>query len=215
MLDAPAYPAIRELGADLGVPARWVLSVFYLESRFMPGICNELGYCGLSQIASSTLRAQFRVEPSEYKLWPASRQVRDVIAPWYTEVVRDYLKKAPRSPGVLYALNLAPGVVAKSGDGADVVLYAAPDNRYEQNKGLDVDKDGRITIADLDAYIAKLVLEPQFQTAAKTLDGGDAPAPPSRGGGGGNTGRGGGGPFFLAIGGALLIFAARKRRRAA
>lgn len=153
-LDSNFWPQLASLAqACYGVPQEWLLRIFYLESTLNPHIGNSLGFCGLNQIASSYLRNQFGVQPSEYLTWSASKQVSDVISKWYPATIRDFLGRKPRSIGALYALNLAPGIVKARGDAPEVILYQAPDNRYVQNSALDRNRDGAIRISDLDVFL--------------------------------------------------------------
>lgn len=168
-LDADFFTKLRDYSRDLGVPADWMLLVFYLESRLDPQAHRPgSNYWGLSQINGKYLHDDFGVDPNDYGSWSASEQL-DVIMPWYAATLMHYLGHTPSSPGVLYALNLAPGVVRTRGDGADVVLYASPSIEYQKNSGLDVDKNGTITIGDLDTFMQGLAKQPAYRAAVAEL----------------------------------------------
>jgi hypothetical protein len=166
-LDKAFYGDLVAYAKGIGVPAEWFLRIFYLESGLDPSSDNG-SFVGLNQMSKGYLTNR-RIDPSDYKTWPASKQLTDVVGPWYESTIDQYLGKVPRSVGVLYALNLAPGIVKEKGDNASVALYSAPDSRYYANKGLDLNGNGSITIGDLDAFLAKKALEAPYQSARKTL----------------------------------------------
>jgi hypothetical protein len=66
--------------------------------------------------------------------------------------------------GMMYAYTFLPGR-AKNPSG---VLTVAGESYYNSNRGLDLDGDGRITVADLDARIAKKAAEYGLGTGAPT-----------------------------------------------
>lgn len=159
-LDAPFYPALAAYAKGLGIDPEWFLRVFYLESALNPASTNGR-FRGLNALDKDEI-ARRGVDPDAYLGWTASAQLTKIAGPWYADTIRGYLGRVPRTIGGLYALNLAPGIVKQKGDASDVVLYASPDNRYVQNKGLDVDGDGRITIADLDRFFVNKAKEQPY-----------------------------------------------------
>lgn len=144
--------------------------MFYLESRLQTNPAGNSGYAGLSQISVPTLQNAYHLTRDQYTAMSAADQINTVISHWYKDAVRRYLGKTPRSPGVLYALNIAPGVVKTSGDGEDVVLYASPSTAYARNSNLDYSHDGNITIGDLDLYMINLANQPAYQSALMRLN---------------------------------------------
>ncbi len=170
-IDGPRfYPALVRWGSANKTPPDWMLQVFYLESRLNPHIGNALGYVGLNQLASTYLRAQFGVDPTDYLTWQASEQLERVIGPWYARARAQFLGgRAPRSPGTLYALNIAPARVLSQGDSPSSVMYASPSREYQANAGLDDNHDGQITIGDFDAFMAKLTTQAPYKAARAEL----------------------------------------------
>lgn len=187
-LDDPFFPALVRLGQETSVPSEWYLALLYLESRFQPEICNAYGYCGLNQMSSKYLRDSLHIDPADYRTWSASRQLTEVIAPWYKRVIHDMLgTKIPRSPGVLYALNLYPASVKNRGDRPETKIIdgsssdAYERKAYEANKALDVNKNGAIEIVDLDQFLAGLTKQAAYQkelTRLRAVSGGEAPVTP-------------------------------------
>lgn len=185
-LDEAFFPQLFIAGKTLGVPAEWLLNVFYLESRLNPHIGNALGYVGLNQLASSQLVNTFHVDPSSYLGWSASEQLQSVITPWYANTIRTFGRGVPSSPGVLYALNLFPNSVKTRGDSPSTILisktassqqeinaYYANANRGVANSlgncGLDFDCSGAITIGDLDNFLLQLTKDKAYQQALAKL----------------------------------------------
>lgn len=209
-LDAAFYPKLAAYAASLPwpVPAEWFLLVFYLESRLNPHIGNELGYVGLNQLASSQLQSQYHVSPADYLTWSASRQLEEVVGPWYRAALTQYLGRAPQTPGGLYALNLAPGRVKTQGDGPNAVMYPAGSKEANANLGLDMNKDGALTVSDFDGFMTKLASQPAYQAALAELRK-YAPAPAAQGM---TTGKALLWAFVVAAGAAATVAVVRRRR---
>jgi hypothetical protein len=174
-LDDAFFPALRDFAASVGAPPDWFLAVFYLESRLDPGVGNALGYVGLNQMMGGYLQAR-GIDPADYLTWPASRQLTQVIGPWYKQVLADFmLGKMTRSAGGLYALNLYPASVGKRGDGPLVaVICSAGPTRHERaayraNKALDTSGSGAITIGGLDAFLFHLTEQSMYREALARL----------------------------------------------
>ena len=164
-LDVGFPDALHAAAQALGAPDSWLLLVFYLESRLDPTAHRPgSNFYGLSQLnASDVTKYSGGLSPQAYLALPASGQV-PIIAAWYRDALAG---KSLPSPGAFYSVNLAP---ANVGDGsAGTVLYKSPSAAYQGNAGLDVNKDGAITIGDLDAFMFKLAKEPAYQTALGTL----------------------------------------------
>ena len=168
-LDAAFFPALSALAESWGVPPSWPLAALYLESRFNPQ-AHRAGssFWGLSQLNTDDVQ-RYAGDPNGYLNLAASEQLTLAIGPWYTKALRGI---TPRSPGVFYAVNLAPSNVG-NGDSTNV-LYATPSKEYTANKGLDANGDGAITIGDLDAFLYKLtttgVEASTFKAALAQLD---------------------------------------------
>lgn len=111
---------------------------FETGRTFDPGIRNSIGATGLIQFLRSTaiglgtttdaLAAMTRTEQMDWVLkYFKAGPLRKVAAPTLED---------------LYMAILWPAAVGKPND---YVLFSSPSKAYEQNKGLDVNKDGNIT----------------------------------------------------------------------
>jgi len=166
-LDSQAYAAFQEAGRALSVPPEWVMLLAYLESRFKTNAGAGSKYVGLNQLNVAYLPAG--ISASDYVTWPASRQMREVVTPWLVSTWKAYFDGKPMgSPGVLYALNIAPGRL-RFGAGPDAVMYRAPSREYTQNANLDTDQSGTITIADFNRFMDRLSRESAFRREAEKL----------------------------------------------
>ncbi|MEO0900061.1 MAG: transglycosylase SLT domain-containing protein [Bacteroidota bacterium] len=150
---------VREVAKRLGIPPEWLMAVMYSESKFdaavrnfkgsgatgliqfMPATASEMG-ASLSQIGSTD-----HVQQMEY-VYQYLQTVRERYGN-YKSLTDLYL-------GILYpkAINQDPCYT----------LYARPSKSYKQNSGLDENKDGRVSVSDIDkrmqrkfpqAYIVK------------------------------------------------------------
>jgi hypothetical protein len=78
--------------------------------------------------------------------------------------------------GIIYGMNFAPSIVMKRGAGRDVVLYTKGPKEsggdgvyYDQNVGLDLNKDGKITMGDLIDYMRGVAKKPVYQAGLTRL----------------------------------------------
>lgn len=215
-LDDEFFPSLRILAAQLGVPPQWFLNLIYLESRFQT-TAHRPGsqYYGLTQLNAADIVKE-GVDPNGFLTWSASDQLR-IIGPWYIATARAYLPQGGTisSPGVLYALNLAPGSVKNNGTSQNAVMYAAPSPYYYANAGgynhangwgLDFNRDGTITIGDLDLFMSKLTRESAYLKNLARLDLGTVPTGTAN-----KTLLLAGLGLVVGVGGAL--FATRRKRR--
>lgn len=168
-LDAAFFPA---LAAYSDAPPSWVLLVLDSESGLNPAALNSLGYAGLNQISSTFLRSK-GIDPNDYVTWPASRQLTQVVLPFISAQVAFLKPQTVSTPGVLYGLNFLPGRVKSNGTSENSVLTQSPEAYYTANKGLDFNKDGSITIGDLDAFLYKLSKTQGYQNALAQLQAAD------------------------------------------
>ncbi len=162
-LDAEFPAALRTFAAAGGADPSWALLTFYCESGLDPST-HRFGtsYFGLSQLNGAWLKAH-GIDPATYLGWTASKQLRDVIAPWYREQIDTFKVTTPfKSPGHMWAVNLAP---ARANGGAPgTVLYARGESGFDSNKPLAMGGDA-ITVGSVDAFMARRAQEKPFQEA--------------------------------------------------
>lgn len=121
-----------------------LLALMRSESGINPAAVNSsTGATGLIQFMPATARS-LGTTTEELRGMSAAEQMKYVER--FFESVR---LPSGASAGQLYAYVFLPGRARRE------VLTAAGEPFYEQNRGLDMDKDGQITIADLDARMAR------------------------------------------------------------
>ncbi len=142
---------VREVSARLGVQPEWLMSVMYSESRFDAAAINlkGSGAVGLIQFMPATA-TEINTTPEKLKQMTHTEQLEFVYS--YLAMIKakygnfDSLTK-------LYLAILYPK--ALNGDYC-YTLYAKPSIAFKQNSGLDEDKDGRVTVSDVDKRMQRV-----------------------------------------------------------
>jgi hypothetical protein len=192
-LDDASYPLLWQLSEATHTPPEYFVAVMWSESSLNPAQKNAAGadYYGLNQHKGHRVRPtgydgsleSLGIDPADYLTWSASQQLSRVVVGDFKGYYAA-LKNPPggfSGPGVLYAMNFLSGRVMQNGQAPDSVLAAsgeAPDPRwngqnvtwYDQNKGLDFNNDGVITVGDLDMHMCQKVLnQSDYQAVVKRL----------------------------------------------
>ena len=138
----------QRLGLDPS--ALMAIMAFETGRRFTANVRNtQSGATGLIQFMPATAAAL----GTSIKALAAMTELRQL------DFVERYLKPhAGRMPDLpsAYMAVLWPAAVRKP---LSHVLFAAPGAAYEQNQGLDADKDGKITKAEAAAKVQRLLVE--------------------------------------------------------
>ncbi len=142
---------VKEIAAQLQIPPSWLMSVMYSESRFDASVLNHKGSgaTGLIQFMPATA-TDLNVSVQRLKKMTHTQQLEYVYL--YLEQVRERYGEYD-SLTDLYLAILYPK--ARKQD-ICYTLYAKPSQSYLQNSGLDKDKDGRVTVSDIDRHMEKL-----------------------------------------------------------
>ncbi len=163
--DAPAFEQkVRVISRALAVAPEWLMAVMYAESGFDPTIMNRQGSgaVGLIQFMPATA-GELKVSTSRLREMAPLTQL-DYVHAYFEQVRRRY---GPYQD--LTDLYLAVLYPKARGQDFCYTLYARPSQAYRQNAGLDENRDGRVTITDIDrrlrrlfpqAYIAQPLLTP-------------------------------------------------------
>ena len=131
---------LNTIANELGVDPSLILIKFFIESKIDPTIQNEdTGAAGIFQIMwfnlppGMTLKQFTELSATEQLHW-----YRKYITPY-----KRYLKNAEIED--LYLLGLYPAKVKNPTE----IIFVSPSEKYKQNKGLDYNKDGKITRTDI------------------------------------------------------------------
>lgn len=146
---------VRKIAEKLDVEASWLMAVMYSESQFNSSVKNfkGSGATGLIQFMPFTAR-ELKVSIRDLKKMTPVKQL---------DYVYKYLDRVKARHGFyqsltdLYLAILYPKAINRS---MGYVLYAKPSITYKQNSGLDVNKDGKVTVKDIDLRMRK-----KFKTA--------------------------------------------------
>lgn len=155
--------AVRRVAGQLEIPASWLMSVIYAESAFKPSILNRQGSgaVGLIQFMPATA-ADLGVSVERLKRMSAVQQM---------EYVYKYLHKVQNRYGQFESLtDLYLSILYPKARKQDPCyrLYADPSRAYRQNAILDENKDGQVTISDIDRRLLRLFPTAYRHTFATT-----------------------------------------------
>lgn len=142
---------VREIARMLRVPPEWLMAVMYAESKFDASIRNHLGSgaVGLIQFMPVTA-ADLNVSVQRLGHMSPLQQLEYVYL--YLQQVRDRYGDYDSLP------DLYLGVLYPKARKQDYcfTLYATPSKAYWQNKILDENRDGRVTVSDIDRRMQRL-----------------------------------------------------------
>ena len=146
-----------------GVRPEWVIPMLYLESGFDPSKPNAAGapHYGIAQDYGPYLQ-RHGIDPATYVTLSAAEQLRTIVAPRIAELARSYgpLRSATR----VYQANYVPGTL-KTTPGLSSVVAWRGTPAYRDNAGLDVTRDGAITVSDLAWWMDNRARQPEARAA--------------------------------------------------
>ncbi len=142
---------IKEISRMLRIPPEWLMSVIYHESKFDPSVLNfkGSGAVGLIQFMPTTA-AELQVSTERLKRMPAIHQL---------EYVYLYLQLQRERYGEFTSLtDLYLSILYPKARHQDFCygLFFKPSKAYKQNSGLDENRDGIITVSDLEKRMKKM-----------------------------------------------------------
>lgn len=148
---------VEQVGEELGVPAEWLMAVMYSESRFNPGVSNARGSgaVGLIQFMVPTVKELNVRMGTKYYM----KDILAMTAVEQMELVAEYFHTTKERYGEYKSLtDLYLAVLYPKARGQDYcyALYAKPTQAYLMNSGLDENKDGRVTVSDIDKRMQRL-----------------------------------------------------------
>ena len=141
---------VREVADKLSIPPDWLMAVMHAESRFDASISNRQGSgaTGLIQWMPKTI--------AEYDI--TIDQLRNLNHVEQLDFAYRYLDDQRKRHGNYQSLtNLYLAILYPNALGKEYchTLYANPSQAYKMNKGLDGDRDGRVTIGDIDRLLKR------------------------------------------------------------
>lgn len=129
----------------------WLMICFKAESNFIFPNVNSIGAVGFIQIIPSTARALGTTQQALQNMTPLQ----------YLVYVRKYFEQSnikklgqPRNVYDVYLMIHYPVAVGKSDS---YVLYSKGSAAYANNSGLDVSKDGKVTISDIKVFVNRYI----------------------------------------------------------
>ena len=142
---------VTEIANMLGIPPEWLMAVMYSESQFNPAVLNHKGSGAVGLIQFTPVTAlELGVTQERLKRMDALQQLEYVYV--YLQRVRDtygdYKSLTDVYLGILYPKARAQDYC--------FTLYGKPSKKYHQNSGLDENKDGRVSVSDIDRRMARL-----------------------------------------------------------
>lgn len=154
--DDAFFDALMDQCPTVGIVPEDFLLLIAGECDFVWGAKNKYGFQGMTQMGGPALRAAG---------WDASKMgefcdARPVVQlPYSLSYFRHWRKSTPNNrfenAGMLWLANLAPAHLKRT----DGVVYSQSQHptQYAANAGLDVDRDGIISVNDLTAKMRRLV----------------------------------------------------------
>ncbi len=142
---------VRATAKELSVPPEWLMAVMYSESKFDASVSNHRGSgaTGLIQWMPTTAK-DFDITVEKLRNLNHVEQL-DYVYDYLDRVRRKY--KQYETLTELYLAILYPKAI---GEDYCYTMYAKPSEAYKLNIGLDIDKDGRVTVKDIDDRMKKM-----------------------------------------------------------
>lgn len=139
---------VRSVSRQLHIAPEWLMAVMHSESGFDGSSHNRQGSgaTGLIQFMPATAKT----------LNITTEKLRNMNHQQQLEYVGHYLQEKRQKYGDFESLTdvyLAILYPVALQEEYCYTMYADPSVAYKQNKGLDQDKDGKVTVQDIDQYL--------------------------------------------------------------
>jgi hypothetical protein len=142
---------VKKISKKLSIPPEWLMAVMYSESRFDASVANRKGSgaTGLIQFMPATAK----------ELNTSVEHLRNISPTHQLDFVYRYQANVRSSYGDfgsltdLYLAILYPKALEED---YCFTLYSKPSIHYANNRGLDEDKDGRVTVSDIDKRMMRI-----------------------------------------------------------
>ncbi len=152
ILDVESFEKkVKKIADKLEVPPEWLMAVMYSESSFDASVSNRKGSgaVGLIQFTATTAK----------ELNTTIEKMRNLNHVEQLDYVYKYLNTVKKRYGSFGSLtDLYLGILYPKALDQDYcyTLYAKPSLTYSRNAGLDEDKDGRVTVSDIDRRMQRI-----------------------------------------------------------
>jgi hypothetical protein len=160
------FRELKAISSRLQCDPEDLLAVMLSESDVNPAAQNPHGKAtGLIQFMPATLRGLgWTAGPDEFRKLTADEQL-----PYVERYYRPHTGRLTSS-GRLYQATFMPATLKNSDESTVLAGANGPRTQaYTQNKGLDINKDGVITVSDLTARINKVKQRPRWKELAARL----------------------------------------------
>ena len=150
--DTEAFEAkVRDIAGMLQVAPEWLMAVIYSESKFDASVRNfkGSGATGLIQFMAGTAE-ELNVSLDHLANMNPVHQLE------YVYLYLDTVRKRYGGYSSLTDLYLAVLYPKARGEEYCYTMYARPTQQYNQNSGLDENKDGRVTVSDIERRMKRL-----------------------------------------------------------
>ncbi|MBX7240167.1 MAG: transglycosylase SLT domain-containing protein [Bacteroidia bacterium] len=150
--DFPSFEMkVKEIAAKLNVPPEWLMAVMYSESRFDASAENfrGSGAVGLIQFMPATAK----------DMGTSTQKIGQLNHVEQLDWVYEYMQMVRNKYGEYESLTdfyLAILYPKARRQEMCYTLYANPSKPYKQNSGLDIDKDGQVTVHDIDKRMKRI-----------------------------------------------------------
>jgi hypothetical protein len=142
---------VREIAGMLDVAPEWLMAVMYSESKFDASVKNYKG-SGATGLIQFMPAAASELDVSLPRLARMDHLQQLEYVYLYLQNVQDRYGNF-QSLTDLYLAILYPKALKQD---YCYTLYAKPGQAYQQNSGLDENKDGRVTVSDVDRRLQRL-----------------------------------------------------------
>ncbi len=142
---------VRKVAKKLDIPPEWLMAVMFSESSFDASVVNRKGSGATGLIQFTPITAE--------ELNTTVDKIRNLNHVDQLDYVYKYLNLVRKRYGDFKTLtDLYLGILYPKAISQDYCysLYENPSTSYKRNSGLDENKDGRVTISDIDRRMQRI-----------------------------------------------------------
>ena len=142
---------VKQISRDLNINPNWLMAVMNSESKLQPNIFNYAGSgaVGLIQFMPSTARDLGTTTTQLAQM--SNIEQLDWVKKYIEMQIRNFKIDKIRDYDDMYLIVFYPKAIGESND------WSFPSYVYSQNAGMDMNKDGIITISDFKQFVRKKI----------------------------------------------------------